>query len=362
MSSSAPSDGRVQALNVCAYLVFPDPDPQGADKITLQFYVAGYRLIGNSYRRISNTLRIFFNIYTNETFGCYPAGPIVFTPENRPEVLKDDMLGVYVPDEDCHQFSANPPLYSCSAHLNIIDPDKNCSQALYFSNTRLEDNRMPDRVDARNGHPVDLFLNVDVFIGMLYYNLYTGQSRKFILCLTVEPDSSQEIQGSSNSSHNCAVKFTDSENTAVIVAISTIITVGIFLVLVIIGLVSAVVSHNKQKVKQLKKSVLSGTTRHSDHQQHNNQFNALHHLSRTESNHSYVINSLGGHSTRFGTEQSRTHLEQSSHSYVINSLDQLKNVDGADEELYWAPASKEEDLKQQIKKSKVDEAHKNDIE
>ncbi len=179
--------------------------------------------------------------------------------------------------------------------------------------------------------------------------------------MTVEPDCPQEIQGSSKSSHNCAVKFTDSENTAVIVAISTIIAVGIVLVLMIIGLVSAVVSHNKRKVKQLKKSVLSGTTRHSDHQQRNNQFTALRHLSRTESNHSYVINSLGGHSTRFGTEQSCTHLEQSSHSYVINSLDQLKNG-GAGEELYWPPASKEEDLKQQLKKSKVDETHRNDIE
>ncbi len=164
MSSSAPSDGLVKALNVCAYLVFPNPDPQGADEITLQFYLAGYRLEGNSYRMISNTLRIFFNIYTNETFGCYP---VEFAPDNQPEVLKDDMLGVYVPDEDCHQFFTNPSDYICSAHLNIIDPIKNCSQALYFSNTRLEDNRMPDRVDARNGHPVDLFLNVDVFIGRL---------------------------------------------------------------------------------------------------------------------------------------------------------------------------------------------------
>lgn len=164
MSSSAPSDGLVLALNVCAYLIFPNPDPQGADTITLQFFVAGYRLVGSSYQRSSDTLRIVFNIYTNKTFGCYP---MTFAPHKRPAVLKDDRLGVYVPDEDCHQFSIRPPLYLCSAHLNIIDPIKNCSQALYFSNARLDDNRMPDVLDASKGHPVDLFLNMDLFIGRL---------------------------------------------------------------------------------------------------------------------------------------------------------------------------------------------------
>ena len=182
-------------------------------------------------------------------------------------------------------------------------------------------------------------------------------------CLNIiEPDSTQEIQESS--SHDCAVKFSpDSDNAAIIVAISTIIAVGLLLMLVIIALVCAVVCHNKRKVKKLKESVLSGIMRHSDHRQCNNQqFDALRHLSRTESNHSYVINSLGGHSTRFIREQSRTHLEQSSHSYVINALDQLNNGGTNEEELYWPPASKEEDLKQQLKKSKVGEAHRKDIE
>ena len=180
--------------------------------------------------------------------------------------------------------------------------------------------------------------------------------------MIVEPDSPQEIQESSL--HNCAVKFiTDSENAAVIVAISTIIAVGLLLMLGIIALVCTVVCHNKRKVKRLKESVLSGITRHSDPQQYNNQqFDALRHLSRTESNHSYVINSLGGHSTRSVREQNRTHLVQSSHSYVINTLDQVKNGGADEEELYWPPASKEEDLKQQLKKSKVDETHRNDIE
>ena len=180
--------------------------------------------------------------------------------------------------------------------------------------------------------------------------------------MIVEPDSPQEIQESSL--HDCAVKFrTDSENVAIIVAISTIIAVGLLLVLGIIAIVCAVVCHNKRKVKRLKESVLPGIPRHSDHQQRNNQqFDALRHLSRTESNHSYVINSLGGHSTRSVREQSRTHLVQSSHSYVINTLDQVKNGGEDEEELYWPPASKEEDLKQQLKKSKVDEVHRNDIE
>lgn len=164
MSKQAPFDGLVNALNACAYLIFPNPEPQGANAITLQFYVAGYRLMGNSFERISNTLSLKFNINTNETFGCHL---ITFAPEQRTKVLMGDRLGVYVPDEDCHQFSTTPPLYYCSAHLNIIDPIKNCSQSLYFNNTKLEDRSMPAVLDAINGHPMDVFLNVDVILGRL---------------------------------------------------------------------------------------------------------------------------------------------------------------------------------------------------
>ena len=165
MSRVAPFDGHVNALNACAYLTFPDPNPQGVDVISLHFYVAGYRLIGNNFQRISRTLSKEIDIGTDETFGC---SMINFGPDQRTEIQKGDRLGVFVPDEDCYQFSVSPnPRYLCSAHMNIIDPVKNCSQSLYFNNIKLEDHSMPAVLDAINGHPVEMFINVDVFIGRL---------------------------------------------------------------------------------------------------------------------------------------------------------------------------------------------------
>lgn len=164
ISKEAPFDGHVNALNACAYLTFPNPDPQDADAIFLYFYVASYRLMGNRFERISDTLELEFNIYTNETFGCYP---ITFARGNRPRALMGERLGVFIPDEDCHQFFTNPPRYYCPAHLNIVDPIKNCSQSLHFSDAELKDNRMPAELDANNGHPVDIFINMELFFGRL---------------------------------------------------------------------------------------------------------------------------------------------------------------------------------------------------
>lgn len=165
MSKVAPFDGHANALNACAYLTFPDPKPQGSNVITLHFFIAGYRLMGNNFQRISRTLSMHYDIDTDESFGCKM---ITFAPDQRTKVLKDDRLGVFVPDEDCYQFLISPdPLYYCSAHVNIVDPVKNCSQSLYFNNIKLEDRSMPAVLDATSGHPVDVFINVDVFIGRL---------------------------------------------------------------------------------------------------------------------------------------------------------------------------------------------------
>ena len=51
---------------------------------------------------------------------------------------------------------------------------------------------------------------------------------------------------------------------------------------------------------------------------------------------------------------------ESTHSYVINSLG--LGYTESDEEQYWQPASKEEDLKYQLKKLMVDEILKDNIE
>ena len=59
-------------------------------------------------------------------------------------------------------------------------------------------------------------------------------------------------------------------------------------------------------------------------------------------------------------EQRNSNLMESTHSYVINSLG--LGYTESDEEQYWQPASKEEDLKYQLKKLMVDEILKDNIE
>ena len=59
-------------------------------------------------------------------------------------------------------------------------------------------------------------------------------------------------------------------------------------------------------------------------------------------------------------EQRNSNLTESTHSYVINSLG--LGYTESDEEQYWQPASKEEDLKYQLKKLMVDEILKDNIE
>ena len=164
LSQEAPFDGNIKALNACAFLTEPDPNPQGTGVITLVYYAAGYWLVGSTFERIINTLSLFFNINVGETFGCN----VVNIPnEQQPKVLKGDRPGVLIQQQECIQRSILPPSYVCSAHVNIIDPVKNCSQSLYFNNTRLVGSGldMPAELNAINGRPVDVFINLHVIIG-----------------------------------------------------------------------------------------------------------------------------------------------------------------------------------------------------
>ena len=87
--------------------------------------------------------------------------------EQQPKVLKGDRPGVLIQQQECIQQSIMPPCYRCSAYVNIIDPVKNCSQSLHFNNTRLvgRDLDMLAELSAINGHPVDVFINLDIIIG-----------------------------------------------------------------------------------------------------------------------------------------------------------------------------------------------------
>ena len=50
--------------------------------------------------------------------------------------------------------------------MNLVDPNKNCSQSLYFNNTGPEGgSNAPAELIATDGQPVDVFINVDIIIG-----------------------------------------------------------------------------------------------------------------------------------------------------------------------------------------------------
>ena len=162
MSQEAPFDGYVKSVNACAFLIEPNPNPQGTNEIILLFSAAGYRLMGNAFKKITATLDFSIIITAGEVFGC---NVINLASGQQPMMLKGDRPGVFVLRQECIQFSFLPPTYLCSAYVNLIDPIMNCSQSLYFNNTSLEDEGMPTELTAINGHPVNVFINLDIIIG-----------------------------------------------------------------------------------------------------------------------------------------------------------------------------------------------------
>ena len=163
MSQEAPFDGHIRELRACSFLTDKKADPQST-MITLRFYVAGYRLMGDIYRRITHTETFFKEISIGEIFGC---NQISIPKTQQPELFKGDKIGVFILEDACNKESINPPTYVCPAHVNIIDPNKNCSQSLFFNNTRLEGKDMPAVLNVFNGYPTDIFVNLDVIIGEL---------------------------------------------------------------------------------------------------------------------------------------------------------------------------------------------------
>ena len=163
MSQEAPFDGSIKSVNACAFLVDSNSNPQGTDDhITLIFFVAGYRLMGNIFRRITDTLSFTINIPVGEIFSC---NLINVSDQQQPMMLKGVRPGVFVLQDECRQVFVQPPIYFCSARVNLVDPIMNCSQSLYFNNTSLEDGDMPAELTAINGHPVDVFINLDIVLG-----------------------------------------------------------------------------------------------------------------------------------------------------------------------------------------------------
>ena len=161
LSQEIPSDGRIKAVHACAFLIEPDANPQGKDQITIYFQAAVYRLINNNFKRVTGALFFFIIIEETHTFGCN----VINLTMSEVEVENGDRPGVFIQQQHCEMISVlGQQSYLCPAHVNIMDPVKNCSQSLYFNNTRLED-AIPTEVNAVEGDPVDVFINIDLVVG-----------------------------------------------------------------------------------------------------------------------------------------------------------------------------------------------------
>ena len=159
MSQEAPINATLKALRACGFHLDSIPYYPGAE-ISLIFLVAGYQLVGNSYER--HTAQFPFELSVNDSgsFGC--SNHLI--PFGGLPVFQGDKAGIFIQRGDCSLRAINSLEYTCPAHVNMIDPVKNCSQALYFNSTSKDEN-MPERISVGDGHPVNVFINMDITIG-----------------------------------------------------------------------------------------------------------------------------------------------------------------------------------------------------
>ena len=159
MSQEFLFSGQLKALRACGFRLINSNPPE--TEISLIFFVAGYRLVGNSYKRYTDPFMFFLTINASDSFGCDELN----LPNGGLQAFKGDKAGVFVQQAYyCNQFAINSPIYTCPAHVNMVDTVKNCSQALYFNNTR-DDENMPERINIVDGNPVNIFINMNITIG-----------------------------------------------------------------------------------------------------------------------------------------------------------------------------------------------------
>ena len=159
MSQEFLFSGQLKALRACGFRLINSNPPE--TEISLIFFVAGYRLVGNSYKRYTDPFMFFLTINASDSFGCGELN----IPNGGLQAFKGDKAGVFVQQAYyCNQFAINSPIYTCPAHVNMVDTVKNCSQALYFNNTR-DDENMPERINIVDGNPVNVFINMNITIG-----------------------------------------------------------------------------------------------------------------------------------------------------------------------------------------------------
>ena len=159
MSQEIPNSGRLKALRAYGFCLDSIPR-HPVTKLSLIFFVAGYRLIGSRYERLTDQFPFELTVNANGSFGCGN----FFLPSGGLLASKGDKAGIFVQQDDCNKRAINSLEYTCPAHVNMSDPVKNCSQALYFNSTR-DDESMPKSINVIDGYPVNVFINIDMTIG-----------------------------------------------------------------------------------------------------------------------------------------------------------------------------------------------------
>ena len=144
-------------------------------------FISVYKQVGESYVRLYSPYLLTYNVNKTEQFGC---GVCDLTSLGW-VVSRGDRLGILIPNIGCFQLSMSPSqvITTCPAHINLIDPVKNCSQAYYFrgsATSMLTGGEIPVEVSLQDGHPEDVFMNLEITIGKCFkltqYSLAATQS------------------------------------------------------------------------------------------------------------------------------------------------------------------------------------------
>jgi hypothetical protein len=163
MSQESLCTGWLRGLQACGFKLIDNSIPNYLTDLSLIFFAASYKLVGNYYVRHTDASPFEFSVNTTSThsFGC----GIFNIPSGTLPVVKGDKTGVFVQRKNCNTRAINSFEYTCPAHVNVVDsPSNNCSQALYFNSTR-NDEMMPDRISVFDGNPVNVFINMNITIG-----------------------------------------------------------------------------------------------------------------------------------------------------------------------------------------------------
>ena len=164
LSQSVPYNGTLRELDTCAFVIAANYRDRIANA-TLFFFVTAYRQVGDNYQRLYEPVPFAFGISGNDTFECsrHTLGTGDF------QLLRGDRIGVFIQDSPCVTFSGT---FACPAHVNLVDPQENCSQVIYFPNTAtLQGINLPPSHSLTDGNLENFFINMDAIIGKVFIAL-----------------------------------------------------------------------------------------------------------------------------------------------------------------------------------------------